>query len=64
MSDFGEKARSIGFLKRRGTSEASVVRRDSDGTVGGLHVEHWDGRVDAKVMPESVQLRGVPGGDD
>lgn len=64
MSDFGEKARSVGFLKRRGSKEASVVRRDSDGTVGGLHIEHWDGRVDAKVVPELVQLRGVPGGGD
>ncbi len=54
---------SVAVLRRRGTSEAKVVRRDSDGSVGGVQVEHWDGRVDAKVVPESVELRVLKEGD-
>jgi hypothetical protein len=54
---------SVGILTRRGSKEASVVRRDSDGTVGGVQIEHWDGRVDAKVVPLSVQLKVLKEGN-
>jgi hypothetical protein len=57
------KYSSVGFLTKRGTSNRTPVRRDSDGEVGGVQTEHWDGRVDAQVVPESVDLKVVPGGD-
>ena len=57
------KYSSVGFLTRRGTSNRKPVRRDSDGKVGGVQTEHWDGRVDAQVVPESVELRVIQGGD-
>lgn len=57
------KYASVGVLTRRGTSRRKPVRRDADGKVGGVQTEHWDGRVDAKVVPRSVKLKVVSGGD-
>lgn len=54
---------SVGILTQRGSSKKTKVRRDSDGSVGGVQTEHWDGRVDAAVVPESVELKVVQGGD-
>lgn len=59
----GGKYSSVGFLTKRGTSNRKPVRRDSDGKVGGVRTEHWDGRVDAHVVPRSVKLKVVSGGD-
>ena len=58
------KYSSVGFLVRRGTSKTTKVRRDSDGQFGGVQTEHWDGRLDAKVVPESVELKVAVGGDE
>jgi len=57
------KYSSVGIILRRGTSRRKPVRRDSDGSVGGVQTEHWDGRVDAAVVPESVELKVRQGGD-
>jgi len=57
------KYASVGFLTKRGASNRKPVLRDSDGKVGGVQTEHWDGRVDAKVVPASVELRVIQGGD-
>jgi len=58
------KYSSVGFLVRRGTSKTTKVRRDSDGQFGGVQTEHWDGRLDANVVPESVELKVAVGGDE
>ncbi len=54
---------SVAILTKRGTSKKTKVQRDSDGSVGGVQTEHWDGRVDAAVAPEAVELKVVQGGD-
>ncbi|MBT7541559.1 MAG: hypothetical protein HN683_19610 [Gammaproteobacteria bacterium] len=53
------KYASVGFMTRRGSKNSSLVKRDSDGSVGGVRTEHWDGRVDATVVPQSVDLKVV-----
>lgn len=50
----GEPSRS--FLRHQGTSRTTNVIREEGrtrGSVGGSHTEHWDGRVDATVRPET-----------
>ena len=56
------KYSSVGFLVLRGTSKTTKVRRDSDGQFGGVQTEHWDGRLDANVVPESVEIKDAVGG--
>lgn len=46
MSEYADKLRSVGFLRRKGRSNTTPVLRD-DGQVGGTRTEHWDDRVDA-----------------
>ena len=58
------KYSSVGVLTRRGTSKTTKVRRDSDGQFGGVQTEHWDGRLDANVVPEAVEIKGAVGGDE
>jgi hypothetical protein len=53
---------SVAILTRRGTKKSTPVRRD-DGQPGGVRTEHWDGRVDVVVAPESVDLRVLKDGD-
>lgn len=56
------KYSSVGILTQRGTSKKTKVRRDSDGSVGGIQTEHWSGQIDATVAPESVKMRVLQGG--
>jgi len=58
------KYSSVGFLVRRGTTKTTKIRRDSDGQFGGVQTEHWDGRLDANVVHESVELKVAVGGDE
>ena len=58
------KYSSVGVLTKRGSSNRKPVRRDSDGKVGGVQIEHWDGRLDANVVPESVEIKVAVGGDE
>ena len=58
------KYSSVGFLVRRGTSKTTKIRRDSDDQIGGVQTEHWDGRLDANVVPESVEIKVAVGGDE
>ena len=50
------KYSGVGFITKQGTSKTTRVRRDTDGKLGGTTTEHWDGRVDANIGPESVKL--------
>tara|TARA_R100001463_G_scaffold62737_1_gene115680 strand:- start:852 stop:1043 length:192 start_codon:yes stop_codon:yes gene_type:complete len=56
------KYASVGFITRgKGSKRNTPIHRDSDGSVGGVRTEHWDGRVDAKVVPESVEVKVLQG---
>lgn len=55
MSDF--RGKNVGFLRRRGTSEREPVIDERDGSVGGYHVKHWDGRQDAVVQPKTIRVK-------
>lgn len=67
MSELNEFQRRIGvgepsriMLRRRGTHRVSPVFRDDGplrGTQGGTQTEHWDGRVDATVVPNPVEVQ-------
>ena len=55
MSEFAEKARTIGVSLRRGTANRKPVIRDDDGTIGGYEIEHWDDHQDAEVHARPVR---------
>lgn len=47
-----------------GTSQTTPVLDQTKPRVAGFQTEHWDGRVDATVTPETVRLRSatqIPG---
>lgn len=61
MNDFqrrigvGEPCRAFG--KHAGTTRTRPVVTEEGptrGTVGGAHIDHWDGRVSAVVRPETL----------
>jgi hypothetical protein len=57
MTEFAEKAKTIGVSLRRGTSARKPVINEDDGTRAGFHLEHWDDRQDAVVTPKPVKLK-------
>jgi hypothetical protein len=56
MAEYADKLRSLGFLRRKGSSNTTPVVRDVDGQVGGTRTEHWDDRVDATVTRMDVTV--------
>jgi hypothetical protein len=63
MSEFSEKAKSIGVSLRRGKSRKKPVQDDRDGSKAGYHVEHWDDRQDAVVQPKPIRMKPTVRGD-
>lgn len=57
MTEFSEKAKTIGVSLRRGTSQRKPVVNEDDGTQAGYHIEHWDDRQDAVAQPKPVELK-------
>ena len=57
MTEFAEKAKTIGVSLRRGTSAKKPVQNEIDGSIGGYHVEHWDDSQDAVVQPKTIQVK-------
>ncbi len=55
MSEFADKVRSIGTARHKGTDRHVAVRNEHDGTIGGKHVEHWDGSQDAVIRPQTIR---------
>jgi hypothetical protein len=49
--------KGVGVLTRVGTTERKPVIDDRDGTVGGHHIEHWDGSQDAVVQPKTIHVK-------
>ena len=56
MSEFSEKAKTIGVSLRRGKTHKKPVINEDDGTRAGYHVEHWSDRVDAVVQPRTIEM--------
>ena len=56
MTEFAEKAKTIGVSLKRGTARKTRVRDDRDGTEAGLQIEHWDDRQDAIVRPKPLDV--------
>ena len=56
--EFKEKIRSLGFPRKTGQSEKVPVINEDDGSIGGYHTKHWDGRQDAHVMLKPVVGKG------
>lgn len=53
---YKEKIRSISAPRKLGQSERQKVLNEDNGKVGGEHVVHWDGRQDAIVRPQAIQI--------
>lgn len=56
VTEYGDKLRTLGFLRRKGSSNTTPVVRDVDGQVGGTRTEHWDDHVDATVTRMDVTV--------
>jgi len=48
---YKEKLRSLGFSRLKGTTRRREVVDENTGGHAGFHTDHWDGRVDATVVP-------------
>jgi hypothetical protein len=59
MTEFADKAKTIGAPRRWGQKKRTKVQRDDDGTHAGLQIEHWDDRVDAVVRPRTIAVKPV-----
>jgi hypothetical protein len=57
MTEFADKARTIGVSLKRGSKKTTRVPRDDDGTTAGVQIEHWDGRVEARVIPRPMNVK-------
>ena len=64
--DFKEKVKSLGFPRKVGQSEKVPVLDERDGSIGGYHIKHWDGRQDAHITPKPVEgfARAQEGSED
>lgn len=65
MSKWKETVGSgFGTGKHKGKTKTHPVTDERDGSVGGKHVEHWDGRQDATVNIKPVNLSAGVNGKD
>lgn len=55
MTEFAEKARTIGVSLRRGESRRKKVINDQDGSQAGYEVEHWDDHQDVVAQPTTIK---------
>lgn len=67
--NYRDKLDSINFgtprkpaVGRDGAAKVVEVVREDDGTSAGFHRHHGDGRVDAVVTPQTVQLHATTEG--
>jgi hypothetical protein len=58
--------KNVGFISKykAGAKHKTDVLNDSDGTVGGHQVEHYDGSVDAVITPHTVGAKSRTQGED
>lgn len=57
MTEFAEKARTIGVSMKRGQSARKPIVNEDDGSQAGYHVEHWDDHQDAVATPKPIELK-------
>jgi len=51
----------FGTGKHQGETKDHPVIDERDGSIGGKHVEHWDGSQDAVITPKTVGARTKAG---
>ena len=56
-NEFTDKIKSVAAPRKTGQSERRTVLHEDTGRPGGYTVEHWDGRRDAVVTPETVKVK-------
>jgi len=49
-----------GVVLKKGTTRKTPVIDDRDGSLGGHHVEHWDGSQDAEIIAKTHRVIGRP----
>ena len=57
MTEFAEKARTIGVSMKRGQPARKPIVNEDDGSQAGYHVEHWDDHQDAVATPKPIELK-------
>jgi hypothetical protein len=57
MTEFAEKAKTIGVSLKRGSMRTKTVRNEENGRRIGYEVEHWDDHQDAVAQPGTVKLK-------
>jgi hypothetical protein len=57
MTEFAEKAKTIGVSLRRGSMRTRTIRNEDNGRRAGYEVEHWDDHTDAVAQPGTVKLK-------
>jgi len=50
----------FGTGAHKGEKKKVPVTNENDGTIGGFHVEHWDGSQDAVITPSPITARAKP----
>ena len=56
MGEFQDK--NVGVVLKKGTSQKKAVVDERDGSVGGHHIEHWDGSQDAEIIAKTTRVKG------
>ena len=49
--------KGVGVSLKKGTSRRVPVTDERDGTIGGHHIEHWDGRQDVEVIAKTTRVK-------
>jgi hypothetical protein len=61
VTEFADKAKTIGVSLSRGQKRTKSVRDENTGKRVGYEVEHWDDHQDAVAQPSTVQLKTKTG---
>ena len=56
--------KGFGTGRKAGQSRKHPVTDERDGSNGGFHTEHWDGRQDATVNIKPINARSLVQGDE
>jgi hypothetical protein len=58
---YWRKRGAPGRLSRKGTTDTRPVTNELTGGTAGFQRHHWDGRVDARVTPDTKRIRVTEG---
>jgi len=54
MTDYKDKNVTPILKYKKGATKKTPVTNEDDGSIGGHHVEHYDGSQDAVITPKTV----------